>query len=800
MFGDGAQLIRDDIIITDDKSATVLYSSTNSAMDVSTSMPEKRTAQEPMQLQLHNQLMAKVIFSGINDLKEIVKKWHVNLSIDTDRALLTVVSTERTISGWQEACKDRISKHIETEFDELSVDIAPEANVQVTRVLSTLKMQEVSLFTEYMEISGALRAAGKRDVLANLKKKLKEIEEKYVTVNESMILTCENWIFITGVKLSEICKVHPNVTVTCDHAHYCLVLKGSRCDVDTLKNKIPRYSDHERVEVHLEPQVVQYLLRNGKARLHQFLEGKEKHFCCFFEDRSGQQIYKCLVFLCECGSSTLARQTANELQNIVSITVIQYPETLLLDTMDDYMKLCQKLVEHGALEINTLVNKIIVIGFRPQLQQGTEELQTFIRVKCSVSTSIHIAEAVWKLFCDPLKHKWEPVLQCAKQLGVDVCCEVVDKKEHRVVVTGDQNAIEKVSQMINKVIESVYRDSTNLHVIPPGTCKFFHQTNTKLALRGLETEKGVSICLEVKQRAATEKSQPPSQNLVKVCIAHTKEFKRITIYVGDITEFTKADVIVNAANERLDHCGGVAKAIAQKGGPLIQEDSTEYTTIHEPLYPGAVISTVRVGNLPCKCLVHAVGPRWEGGHHNEEALLHKTCLNSLKEVKQYLSIALPAISAGAYDFPIEICAETLIRAVIEFSSSYPHVQLEDVFFVVISHEVAEAFVKSLKRNLQVQYELSDQNSPAAISPPVPHSQAHPARASMKKTRRKKKTSTVTAPDRIKIQKGSLLDVQVYYIAYKVFLYCSVSLGEFVTYTLIKKIKHFVCVHVYVLHS
>lgn len=139
--------------------------------------------------------------------------------------------------------------------------------------------------------------------------------------------------------------------------------------------------------------------------------------------------------------------------------------------------------------------------------------------------------------------------------------------------------------------------------------------------------------------------------------------QKIVIYLGDITEFHEADVIVNAANGALQHIGGIAKAISSKGGPVIQRISDEYVNQHGQLQEGEAWMTNQVGNLRCKALVHAVGPRWRGANNNfqEDSLLYETCSNSLKAAEGYKSVCIPAISSGIFRFPLEKCSVIITK-------------------------------------------------------------------------------------------------------------------------------------------
>ena len=124
----------------------------------------------------------------------------------------------------------------------------------------------------------------------------------------------------------------------------------------------------------------------------------------------------------------------------------------------------------------------------------------------------------------------------------------------------------------------------------------------------------------------------------RVCTGTTTEFKVVHVYTGDITSFDRADVIVNAANESLQHAGGVALAIAKKGGLEIQKDSDDYIQKYGTVEVGKAILLEQTGALPppYKAIVHAVGPQWHPDsdqHKKEIALLKKTCRKQGRRTK-----------------------------------------------------------------------------------------------------------------------------------------------------------------------
>jgi O-acetyl-ADP-ribose deacetylase (regulator of RNase III) len=162
--------------------------------------------------------------------------------------------------------------------------------------------------------------------------------------------------------------------------------------------------------------------------------------------------------------------------------------------------------------------------------------------------------------------------------------------------------------------------------------------------------------------------------------------KIIQLVKGDITE-RAVDVIVNAANSYLKHGGGVAGAIVRKGGKIIQEESDKIGYV--PV-GSAVLTTA--GRLPCKAVIHAVGPRMGEGH--EDNKLRKAVKSSLAlaSEKKFRSISMPAISSGIFGFHKDRCAEILIDESKKFLdddniSSF----LDTVEFCIIDEETINYF-------------------------------------------------------------------------------------------------------------
>ena len=160
---------------------------------------------------------------------------------------------------------------------------------------------------------------------------------------------------------------------------------------------------------------------------------------------------------------------------------------------------------------------------------------------------------------------------------------------------------------------------------------------------------------------------------------------KICVKQGDITEEC-VDAIVNAANTYLKHGGGVAKAIVDKGGYIIQKESDAigYVRTGE-----AAITTG--GKLAAKFVIHAVGPRWgEGDEHRKLKSAVKSSLE-LAESRLLKSISFPAISAGIFGFPKEECADVMLNTLKEHFEDNVSTSLREVNIVLFGEDIYKIF-------------------------------------------------------------------------------------------------------------
>lgn len=148
--------------------------------------------------------------------------------------------------------------------------------------------------------------------------------------------------------------------------------------------------------------------------------------------------------------------------------------------------------------------------------------------------------------------------------------------------------------------------------------------------------------------------------------------KKITLILGDITAVA-VDAMVNTAHASLQGGSGLCYTIHKKGGVVLQKECKQLYAEHGLLLDGSAEVT-SAGNLPAHHVIHAVGPRWLDGTHNEDQLLYDTYKNTLlkADLIQAQTLSIPSIATGIHGFPKQKAARIAMQAMIDILPHCTH--------------------------------------------------------------------------------------------------------------------------------
>ncbi|XP_014402488.1 PREDICTED: poly [ADP-ribose] polymerase 9 isoform X2 [Myotis brandtii] len=193
----------------------------------------------------------------------------------------------------------------------------------------------------------------------------------------------------------------------------------------------------------------------------------------------------------------------------------------------------------------------------------------------------------------------------------------------------------------------------------------------------------------------------------------------LSVWKGDLTRHA-VDVVVNAANEELRHGGGLAQALVKAGGQQIQEESDLYISRYGKIPTGGIAVT-GPGKLPCKCIIHAVGPRWVAWDRGRcQADLQRAIENILDFVTAGNlypeTVAIPALSSGIFQFPLDLCTRIIVKTIRHyFQGKQLASNLKEIHLVSNEDPTVAAF-KTASENILGTNELGSSVSQGAILP------------------------------------------------------------------------------------
>ena len=691
-----------------------------------------------------------IIRNDLIMLQDMVANLEVQVTMDAGGAIVLSPS-HVTSDGWESRCRDRVNEYIKSNFAEASLDISQMAlPILLPTIMRIQKSERNFSYTPPIQGQGTPLHffVGHPNAIQKIKSDLEAINASITVIITQLDLDEMNFAYLFQLKQNDILLAYPNVDVqyNCPRT---ITLQGTVQDIDKLKSSLSADYAYNTTMVDLKNQQLFEFLHSdtGQKELKRFI-GKSFHCsAAVYVAKSGGSMCS-LYLLSEPKFQQLVKKAADIIPAELcsrSIPIDALYSHFHSDENDiaDYDDLCH---QHSDVHIKTTDEEVQITGFKHAVDNCLLSLKAFINKKCEVTKMVAIELGIWRLFQGPMCTQWSSIsdvkladaeVNIQPQVSADKCV---------IQLSGRVDAVECILEKIVTLEKSIV-----VKLVPlarPDIREYMKGEIVRAAIRGIEADH--KVCIEISEDMALSDDVVECNPKVvggyrEVLVAYTKELKKVIVCVGDITEFNRADVLVNAANGELQHVGGVAKAFLERGGPIIQDSSTKYCKTNGRLLDGDVWLTTDIGHLPCKALVHAVGPKWNSVAKSDRSLF-SAFFKSLKSAsaKAYKSIAFPAISTGVYGFPYDICAQCWVEAVVKFIKAEASSPLSEIYFVANDAAGAAHVVTAMKSQPSDVFTI---NSPGSTSSLHTHS------TSLKR-------GTTLNVDYLKLHKGNLLDVKV----------------------------------------
>ncbi|XP_069717592.1 protein mono-ADP-ribosyltransferase PARP14 isoform X2 [Phaenicophaeus curvirostris] len=549
----------------------------------------------------------------------------------------------------------------------------------------------------------SLILVGENEVVKNVEQELKflvekatrEIEREKQRIEEIVLMNSGEYAILQSIDLEEKIRTEfPALQIIYDHSQKIINLCGVPEEVYKVKGEIlDNIHRMTKKIVNIHPYIFQFLEHIDDETLSQSLF-MSKHISAFYELGTEAIILK--------GTSPEDVQKAEEeiKKELIYKCIALKDESVLQKA--EWKMLTKENCSNEAVTISQAEKQVIIAGCSQAVEKTYEELLNFIDENTQEQKIIGGKPMAVVMFFEKEKASvWDNLQQ--KGVKVDF---IMQRKCRVISLSGPSREVQKGVTLVEEILSGLHYKRVVIEA--PGAKSYFKEREHYFAA----TAKQEFKCL-IRLEDPSEVQQEEQQELGNI----GKPYRQVTLG-GIVISVSKGslcnypvDVVVNASNEDLIHCGGLAAALLEAAGPELQKECDNLLEKHGSLQPGCAVIT-GAGKLPCKNVIHAVGPRWrKDDAENCVSLLRKTVKNILQlaETYNHRSIALPAISGGIFGFPLELCTYSIVASIKEtLEESMGDSSLKEIHLVDITQDKTKAFGKALKEVFS-DYSLSSRS-------------------------------------------------------------------------------------------
>ncbi|CAH6792300.1 protein mono-ADP-ribosyltransferase PARP14 [Phodopus roborovskii] len=607
----------------------------------------------------------------------------------TIRPAATLVNHRPSIKTWQKDAANVLSA-IRSEYEVKLFEVYP----PVWDIIQH-ELVDDRVLIEFDKDS--LTLAGKSEDVQHIGQKIKELidstTEKVRKEEQSLkekvaISPGKHFLLEYSGFLKDLSKEYPDMEIHYDAATQNLCFKGFHVDVYKVKCDIQEkvYSMPQK-DVQVPSEIFMFLQQVDSQELSKTL----------FEAPEVLATYELndTALLLTAYSHRALAEAEKQILNALSYKLIEVEDKEVLRGNVWKKKIHPLQKRHNSTTTIRIKNEltsgtpaeVIVAGCVNEVSEIYSQLFEFLENNMKIERLVEIEPPLIIEYVKMDKKLFWPKIRKA---NVQATFKLEDEPKG-ILLTGSKSKVLECMNLVKQIRDSACIQ--RFQIDKPGARHFFQD---KASYYKSEIRRMYGCVIELQEGGEKEKGSLQAQkcHLQKAIAPGVM----LIVQQGDLTQFP-ADVVVNAANENLKHTGGVAQALANAAGPELQAECDQIVKNGGMILTGnAVIS--KAGKLPCHHVIHAVGPRWRGFKAWEcVSLLKKVVDRSLTLAEEYKcqSIAMPAISSGIFDFPLDQCVATIVSAIKgNFQRKPDRRTLKKIYLVDISAKVAGAFAEAVE--------------------------------------------------------------------------------------------------------
>ncbi|KAL6080764.1 hypothetical protein STEG23_013954 [Scotinomys teguina] len=543
--------------------------------------------------------------------------------------------------------------------------------------------------------------AGKSEDVQDISQKVKELIDRTTekvrkeeqSLKEKVAISPGKHFLLqhTGF-LGDLSKAYPEMEIHYDSTTQYLCFKGFCADVYKVKCDIQeKVYPMAQKDVQVPSEVFKFLRQVDSQEFSKTL----------FEEQNILATYELngtALLLMACSSRDLA-EAEKKMLGALSYKLIEVEDKEVLKgnvwkkkihSLQKKHKSTANIMTKNELTSGTLA-EVIIAGYVREVNEIYSQLFEFLENNMRTERLVEIEPSlVIEYLRADKKHFWQKI----KRANVQASFKLEDEPKG-ILLTGFKNKVVQCMNMVQQIRDSVC--IKRFQIDKPGTRHFFQD---KASYYKSEIKRLYGCIIELQEDGEEKGSLKEQKCHLQKDIAPGV---MLIVQQGDLAQFP-VDVVVNAANEHLKHINGLALALSNAAGPDLQAECNKIVKNDGVVLPGNVVIS-KAGKLPCKHVIHAVGPRWKGDKVPECVMLLKKVVHrslTLAEEFKCQSIAMPAISAGIFDFPLDQCVATIVSAIKDnFQRKPGRRTLKNIYLVDISEKVAGAFAEAVETTFKV---------------------------------------------------------------------------------------------------